>query len=230
MRIALSTLLGLALCLPAYAQRGPGGRPEGGRPGDTDQARELRALTERLKALEAQLKAQEGKKEGEQKVEVRVVEAKDGDKKPDGKKDGDKEGVVVVRVQTDEKKDGDKKPEGPRGSLGIGNFSALSMARVGEGTPPGFEKLNREEQAQFRKLTAKMRDGDQPRAEVRVREVRREGGDRAPQPVPPTPSQPSFPPPPAERREGGERRPNLEERMERIERAIEDIRSQMKKK
>jgi hypothetical protein len=123
MRTALSTLLGLALTVPVFAQSKPTTPPP-----NEDAARQLKELTARLRELEARLKATDGKKDGEQKIEVRVVEVKDGDKKPEPKKegfpmvlqlhkDGDKkvegkEGVVVVRVQTDDEKKSDGKKEG----------------------------------------------------------------------------------------------------------------------
>ncbi len=265
MRLTLSALLAVALGLPALAQS----QPLPPRPpvppalpsANQDTLRELQVLTERLRAIEARLKAQDGKKDGDKKTEERKVEVvvvgKDGEaKKGTGKEgphgvielklDGDKKGeagkgVFVIQLDGDKKpepkKDGDKKPEpqqGPRGSMGMGNFEVFrgqggppmgggfGVARMGgDGTPPGFDRLSKDEQEQFRKLMAKMRGGDGPTTEVRVREVRRdggpEGGDRGPRPT-------------AERREGGDRRPNLEERMERLERAIEDIRRAMPKK
>lgn len=273
MRIALSTLTGLALCLPATAQDGN---------------RELKELAERLRALEARLKAQEGKKDGDKPVEVTVTAVKkDGDKKPDGaqkegtfrviemKKDGDKrpeagkEGVIVVRVESDEKKpeakkDGDKRPEGPRGGgnpfnpggpptgggfsgggfggtfgggpggpMGPGGPGGPPMgggfgftARM-EGTPPGFDKLSKDEQEQFRKLLAKMRGGDQPmRVEMRVVEQRREEGGRKPEGDRRPEGESRRPGPDGDR--GG--RPSLEERLDRLERSIDELRRGLPKR
>lgn len=282
MRFTLSALLAVALGLPALAQSRP--TPPAPPPpppsANQDTLRELQALTERLRAIEARLKAQEGKKDGDRKTEERKVEVvvvgKDGEpKKATGKEgvhgvielklDGDAKGeagkgVFVIQLDGDKKpepkKDGDRKPDGPQGPRGFGGgpggppmgggfgggpggpggppMGGMMMMRMGgEGTPPGFDRLSKEEQEQFRRLMAKMRGGDGPNTEVRVREVRREGspegGERRPQP--PAERREGGDRPMAERRpEGGDRRPNLEERMERLERAIEDIRRAMPKK
>jgi hypothetical protein len=268
MRIRLSALAAAAVASVAMAQDRP--RPPDAPP--TPAERQLKELTERLRVLEAKLKAHEAqkeepKKEGEKHIEVVVDPKKKGDKKPDAakkpepKKEGGvleliKDGVIksgegnfpgVIRItefagdkKPKEKKEGEKKPEpkkesrpegqpnpvplpipAMRGQPGMGFGGGGPMGGgFGPGGPPGFEKLTKEEQAQFQKLMAKMRGGDQQpmRMEMRVIE-RREEGDRGERREPET-----------RRPEGGERRPNLEERLERLERAIEEIRRDMRKK
>jgi hypothetical protein len=177
-----------------------------------------------------------------------VIELKlDGDMKGEAGK-----GVFVLQLDGDKKpepkKEGDKKPDGQQGPRGFGGSfggggggfggsfgggpggpppGGMMFMRMGDDfTPPGFDKLSKDEQAQFRKLMTKMRGGDEQKTEVRVREVRREGGSEGGE---------RRPQPPGERREGGdrptaERKPNLEERMDRLERAIEDIRRAIAKK
>lgn len=272
MRLTLSALLAAALGLPALAQSQPlpprPPAPPAPPSANQDTLRELQALTERLRAIESRLKAQDVKKDGDKKTEERKVEVvvvgKDGEaKKATGKEgthgvielklDGDKKGeagkgVFVIQLDGDKKpepkKDGDKKPEPQQGPRGFGGSfgggpggppagGMMLMRMGGEGTPPGFDKLSKEEQEQFRKLMAKMRGGDGQPTEVRVREIRRdggpEGGERRPQP--PAERREGGDRPMAERRpDGGDRRPNMEERMERLERAIEDIRRAMPKK
>ncbi|MEO2089783.1 MAG: hypothetical protein ABGY75_09835, partial [Gemmataceae bacterium] len=169
MRLTLSALLAVALGLPALAQ----GQPVPPRPpapppppsANQDTLRELQALTERLRAIEARLKAQEGKKEGdkksdkkteEKKVEV-VVVGKDGEpKKATGKEgthgvielklDGDMKGqagkgVFVIQLHDDQKsepkKDGDRKPDGPQGPRGFGGGPGGPPMGGGFGGGPG---------------------------------------------------------------------------------------------
>ena len=227
MRYALSTLLAVALGLPALAQsgRGPGGRPEG-RP-DGDPAQQLRELTERLRALEAKMKSQ-----GEQKVEVVVVEKKDGDKKPEVRVESRRaDGPPMGQGGSGPRFGPDGPPMGggrggnpfnPGGPPMGGGFGGVIGGRGGpdgntftfvmagpDGTPPGFDKLSKDEQEQFRKLMAKMRGGDQP--QVRVIERRAEG-----QPMTATVTARD------ERREET-RKPSVEQRLDQLERAIGDI-------
>lgn len=209
MRFALSTLLGLALCLPAMAQssrgpdvpgRGPGG-PRGGEPPASKEIEELKAT---IKALEAKLKAVNEKKEG--KVEVVVVkEEKKEERKPEPRRaEGERQPERDRRPEG-----GDRRPEGPpmggRFGGGPGGFGppmggggfGHGMGGGQPGTPPGFDKLTEDEKKTFRRLMEKMH-ATETREVPRTREVVREV------PV----------------REGS----NVNERLDRLEKAVEDIR------
>lgn len=233
MRLALSMILGLALCLPATAQRGgfggrpggpggPGGRFERPQPTENKEVEELKAV---IRALEAKLKAAtESKKPEEGKLQFVIVtekeEKKEVEKKPEVVKKPD-----PVKKPDGKKKEEPKKPEAPRGPGGFGppmggrgGFGPPMGVRGGIGgfgrgpgemNPPGFEKLTEDEKQTFRRLMEKMM-----------------GGDRRPEgPQPPMGGRdrrPEGPQPPM-----GDRRPSMEERMERLERMIEDLRRGM---
>ncbi|MCU0703806.1 MAG: hypothetical protein MUF18_07495 [Fimbriiglobus sp.] len=204
MRFLLSALLVSALCLPVLAQKGESSE---------NRDKEIEKLKATIQALEQKLRAvAESKKES--KVEVVVV--KEGEKKPEPKKDGERK-EEKPELKREERKPEPRQPEGPGGprfgggvqggfsGWGPGGFGppigGMGPMRGGQpGTPPGFERLTADEQATFRKLMEKMADG-------RSSERRLEGGERRP--------------------EGSERRPNVEERLERLERAIEEIRRGM---
>jgi hypothetical protein len=167
----------------------------------------VESLKDTIKALEAKLKAA-----GERKVEVVVKEEKKEERKPEPKKPEEK------KPDGERRPEGDRRPEGPggfgppwAGGSGPPPWAGGGMNPGGRGfgggqpgTPPGFDKLTKDEQAMFRKLMEKMGGPGQP-------DRRPEGGDRRPTPTP-------------ERREGGDRKPSMEERMEKLERAIEEIR------
>ncbi len=208
----LSVVLALAFAVPALAQPP---RPGTGRPGPNPELDQLRA---QVKELEAKLKGKKDDDKNEEKGDKKEEKGKkDGDKKPDVKKE---ERRIEIRIEEPKKGDGDKKPDAPRGPMGNfggsggwgfgGGFSGGGSGfnplggpggmgergqggAGGPGTPPGFDKLSKDEQQMFRGLMEKMARANQPERK---------------------PDQPKS---------GG----NLEQRMERLERMIEEIRGQM---
>lgn len=210
MRFLASTILAAALALPAMAQPGRGG-PDRERPGQDPKA-EIERLRERLKDLEA-LQKQAGdadKKKDEKKKDEKKYDEKKKDeaKKPDPK-------------QEEQRGPGARGPQGPpMGGFGPGGFGPggpMGGFRGREGfggqagpgfAMPGMDKLSPEEQATFKKLVAKMTG----RGETEARK-------------PDAPKQPQGGKPDAPK-EGGKPnpgKPNLEERLDRLEKMVQEL-------
>ena len=189
----LSVAVVLALAVPALAQ--PPGRFNPQRPeAELDKLRaQVKEVEAKLKGTKdddkkGEEKEEKGKKDGDKKpdvkkeerrIEIRIEEPKkgDGDKKPEPRKG-----------------EGDKKPDAPRGPMGgfggsgfgpmgPGGFNppmgaefprgggfnpSMGGGSGGPGTPPGFDKLSKDEQQMFRRLMEKMqqpeRKPDQPKS------------------------------------------------------------------
>lgn len=157
----LSAAVALALAVPALAQP----RVEA----------ELDRLRAQIKELEAKLRASQPDKKPEPKPEVKKEERRIEIRVDEPKKgDGDKKPEIRVEIK---KPDGEKKPEPrkdePRGPMG-GGFGGFGPMGGGMGggfgppwtrpdfSPPGFDKLTKDEQAMFRKLMEKMTRGGEP--------------------------------------------------------------------
>ncbi len=197
MRFLATMIFTAALALPALAQPGRGG--PGGRPGEGQNSQaEVEKLKQTVKELEAKLKAaKEGKKEKDEEKDEKK-DKKEESKKPEPKKE---------EAKKPEPQRGEQRGEGFRGPP-MGGF----QGRGGPGGPmgggmnfPGMNNLTPDEQATFRKLMAKMTGQSQTE-------------DRKPEP-----KQPDRKPEGSAAKNPAPKQPNLEERMERLEKMMQEL-------
>jgi len=195
MRFLATMIFTAALALPAMAQPGRGG--PGGRPGEgQNHQAEIDKLKQLVRELEAKLekgKAPEGKKPEMKKEEF---------KKPEPKKE---------EFKKPEPREEGGPPMGFKGGRGgeggpMGGFRPMGgppMMMGGGMNFPGMNNLTPEEQATFRKLVAKM--SAPPRSPESKQPERKPEGK------------------PSEGKPGIKSSPSLEERLDRLEKMVQEL-------